>query len=338
MSRYDNNYRGWAPYVPVAQRRANSRKEMAKLTGKGQKIEPIEISGRKIAQSFWGKGWCDHLETFGDYSNRLPRGRTYARNGSICHLAIHQGKVEAVVSGSSLYRIDVEIEPLKPAKWKRLKQSCTGKIGSLLELLQGKLSDEIMAVVTDEANGLLPLSSEIGFKCNCPDWANMCKHIAAVMYGIGARLDTQPELLFLLRGVDHEELINTDTAGEAITGKDSSRTSRRRTLSAGKLSDVFGIELDDSRPKPKTKKTAKKKTTARKATKKKAPFKPTARSVKSIRRRFGMNQVDFAEVIGVSAASIRNWEQASAPLKLREKSRSALAWLNTQDPDEYRGD
>ena len=115
MSRYRDYYGGWAPYVPVARRRANARREMAKMVKSGQAIEPVEIQGRKIASSFWGKGWCDHLEAFGDYSNRLPRGRTYARNGSICHLSIREGKIEAFVSGSKLYRVEVEISPLKPA-------------------------------------------------------------------------------------------------------------------------------------------------------------------------------------------------------------------------------
>ena len=343
MSRYGNDhYGGWAPYVPVAQRRANARRDMAKMMKGGKKAEPIEIEGRKIAYSFWGKGWCDHLEAFGDYSNRLPRGRTYARNGSICHLSIQKGKVEAFVSGSSLYRVEVEISPLKASKWKRLKQSCTGKIGSLVELLQGRLSEEIMGVVTNDKDGLFPQSGEINFQCNCPDWADMCKHISAVMYGIGARLDTQPELLFVLRGVDHEELITADAAEQAITGSSSAQKGRRRTISTEALGDVFGVELDDSPtvPKKKAKRKAakaKKKTTARakanrakKQEKKQAPFKPTARSITALRRRFRMTKTDFAEVIEVSAATVGRWEQSSGPLKIRAKSVEALTWFHSQ--------
>jgi protein-export SecD/SecF family membrane protein len=140
------------------------------------------------------------------------------RNGSVCHLEIRKGEIEAIVSGSELYRIKVEITSLQAAKWKSLKQRCTGKIGSLIELLQGRLSEEIMEVVVDRSNGLFPLPGEIKYTCDCPDWAGMCKHIAAVMYGIGARLDSRPELLFALRGVDHQELISAGAASGTIAG------------------------------------------------------------------------------------------------------------------------
>ncbi len=228
MSRYDS-YGGWAPYVPVATRRADARKQMDKLRKKGVDIQPVEISGRIIARSFWGKGWCDHMESFGDYSNRLPRGRTYARNGSICHLAVANGSVDAIVSGSQLYHIKISIKTFGDPSWTALKQRCTGKIGSLLELLQGRLSDEIMGVVTHRKDGLFPQPGEITYQCNCPDSAGMCKHIAAVVYGIGARLDERPELLFLLRGVDHQQLIDTNAATAEITAG-SARRNRRGTL------------------------------------------------------------------------------------------------------------
>ncbi|MCX7048689.1 MAG: hypothetical protein NTX50_24775, partial [Candidatus Sumerlaeota bacterium] len=167
MSRYDY-YSGWAPYVPVAARRAKARREMAKMSKKGKKIQPIEIAGRKIAHSFWGKGWCDHLESFSDYENRLPRGRSYVRNGSVCHLEIKAGRIEAIVSGSELYKITIEIEPLKSSAWKAVKDKCRGRIGSLLELLQGKLSDHVMAVVSHREEGLFPQPDEIELNCSCP--------------------------------------------------------------------------------------------------------------------------------------------------------------------------
>lgn len=344
MSRYGNYYGGWAPYVPVAQRRANARRDMAKRLKAGQAVEPVNIEGRKIASSFWGKGWCDHLDSFGDYSNRLPRGRTYVRNGSVCHLAIQQGKVEAFVSGSDLYRVDVKISALKPAKWKKVKQACTGKIGSLMELLQGRLSEEIMGAVTNDKEGLFPRPGEIEYSCNCPDWAGMCKHIAAVIYGIGARLDSRPELLFLLRGVDHEELITADAATQTITGKPGSR----RRLTSAALADVFGIELDspgttsEVGAKTKRKDTAARKHTAakRKTTPRPAqgktespdrPFKPTARKIAALRRRHGMSRADLAEVLDVSLASVNRWENATGKLKLNEKSSAGLTWLSQQE-------
>ena len=230
----------WRPYVPVARRRAQAQKKIEKLKKKGVVIQPIEIEGRKIATSFWGKAWCDHLESFSDYDNRLPRGRTYVRNGSVCHLEIKKGKIEAIVSGSELYNVTIDIQPLKPTLWKSIKGLCSGKIGSMLELLQGKLSDHVMGVVTDQQKGLMPQPKEIKLKCSCPDWAVMCKHVAAVLYGIGSRLDTLPELLFTLRGVDAAELISADItlpASDVVGSK---------SIADDQLADIFGIEMDEA--------------------------------------------------------------------------------------------
>ena len=317
--------------MPVADRRAKAVNQMEKLRKKGVVIQPIEITGRTIARSYWGKGWCDHLDSFGDYSNRLPRGRTYVRNGSVCHLDIRKGEVEAIVSGSSLYTINIKITSLTEPKWGALKKQCTGKIGSLLELLQGRLSDEIMGVVTDKKNGLFPLPGEIKMDCTCPDYAGMCKHIAAVVYGIGARLDTRPELLFLLRGVNHEELIDADTATAQITGGASQRN-RRRTIASDALEDVFGVELEGAseatlarRPKA-SNKTA----PTKKATKKVRPFKPTPRSIAKLRTDLGMTRAQFAKAAGVSAQSIKNWEDSKAPLSLHAVSVASLIRLHEQ--------
>jgi len=258
----------WGEYVPVAQRRANALRKMAKLRKKGNIIQPVEIDGRTIARSFWGKGWCDHLESFSDYENRLPRGRRYVRNGSVCHLAIHPGKIEAIVSGSELYNVSIGIKKLRPAIWDTVKVNCSGQIGSMLELLQGKLSDQVMTVVTDRANGLFPQPREIELRCDCPDWAIMCKHVAAAMYGVGRRLDHEPELLFLLRDVDAQELISTEmTVPDTVATSDA--------IDDERLGDIFGIELDDAEDKqriPKDKSKKKPRTAKRavpsKATKK----------------------------------------------------------------------
>ena len=227
----------WRRYVPVAERRAKARREMNKLRKKGKDIQPIEIEGRAIARSFWGKRWCEHLESFSDYANRLPRGRTYVRNGSVCHLAIRTGRIDAIVSGSELYDVTIRIDRLKAAVWKSVKSRCSGQIGSMLELLQGKLSREVMSVVTDRERGLFPKPGEIRFDCSCPDWASMCKHVASVLYGVGSRLDDRPESLFLLRGVDTEELITTEMTlpGDATTDD---------VLADDALAGIFGIDLD----------------------------------------------------------------------------------------------
>ncbi len=233
-------YGGFREYVPVAERRAKARRQMDKLRKQGHTIEPVEIEGRTIARSFWGKGWCNHLESFSDFSNRLPRGRTYARNGSVCHLGIKPGVIEARVAGSELYRVNIGITQLEAQAWEQIKRRCAGQIGSMLELLQGRLSDRVMAVVADRQSGLFPKPGQIKFDCTCPDWATMCKHVAAVLYGVGNRLDTQPELLFTLRGVDPQELIAAD-----LSLPDHAQ-SGARTLADDQLADVFGIEFDDA--------------------------------------------------------------------------------------------
>lgn len=269
MSRYGM----WKPYVPVAERRRRAAKKMAKLMKKGVDVQPVSIAGRAIARTFWGKAWCDHLESYSDYSNRLPRGRTYVRNGSVCHLAIDQGSVEAIVSGSELYNVKIAIKTLPAAKWKRLKRNCAGRIGSLLGLLKGDLSNDLMSVVTDRDQGLFPAPKEISLKCSCPDWAVMCKHVAAVLYGVGARLDEQPELLFRLRGVDHEELIDTGAAA-VLSDVDAAGSSQ---LAYDDLSAIFGIDLaTDESPTPPPPKKAKR--PARKQAKTKAPAKKKAKT------------------------------------------------------------
>jgi uncharacterized Zn finger protein len=270
----------WGRYIPVAERRAKAKQQINKLRKKGKDIQPVEIDGRKIARSFWGKGWCDHLESFSDYENRLPRGRTYVRNGSVCHLEIHSGHVEAMVAGSSLYKISIAITKLKPAAWKSIKEKCVGQVGSMLELLQGKLSDQVMAVVSDQKEGLFPKPDEIQLSCNCPDWAVMCKHVASALYGVGSRLDTQPELLFLLRGVDAQELIATELALP-----DTPVDAAADTLDDEQLSGIFGIDLDtetpeEAQPVP-TKPSKRPKRRARGGTAAKVPKKKKAPSAKA---------------------------------------------------------
>ena len=320
------NYGRWAPYVPVAKRRANAAKEIDKLRKKGMKIEPIEVHGRKISSTFWGQAWCSHLEKFSDYENRLPRGRTYVRNGSVCHLAISKGKVEAIVSGSTLYRINITITPLSARKWNDIRQQCAGQIGSMLELLQGRFSDNVMGIVTDKNKGLFPKPSEIRLACDCPDWAEMCKHIAAVLYGVGARLDQQPELLFLLRNVDHEALISQELELQSAT----SEKGKRRRLAESDLSDVFGVDME-APVKPGRKRRA----VGKKATrKKKTAFTPTAAAVARLRKRFRMNTSQFAKLVGVSPPTVSNWENGSGTLNLRQRTHDALTQVAKLTPEQ----
>lgn len=356
--------RFWGRYVPVAERRAKAAREMNKLRKKGKSIQPVEIEGRSIARSFWGKGWCTHLESFSDFANRLPRGRTYVRNGSVCHLDILPGRIEAIVSGSSLYHVTINIRKLQPAAWTAIKEKCASRIGSLLELLKGQLSDQVMAIVTDPKGGLFPKPGEIEFSCSCPDWAVMCKHVASVLYGVGSRLDSEPELLFLLRDVDAQELIAADfalNAGKAETAADS--------IAEEQLSDIFGIDLDlDAPPKSPGKakspskakrhskaKSAKKAVRLTKPDRAKKPknthkpqpdpkpaaatgpgkkarpaaalsctVQPTGKSVARLRKKLKLSVAQFAAELGVTPASIYRWEATPGRLNLHRGSLAAL--------------
>jgi uncharacterized Zn finger protein len=234
---------GWAPYVPVAERRRLAALEMEKLKKKGHPVLPVVIEGRTIARTFWGKAWCDNLERYSDFENRLPRGRTYVRNGSVVDLQIAPGEIKAMVSGSEIYKVKVEVTPVSKARWTSICTDCVGAIDSLVELLQGRFSTGVMERICRPRAGLFPSPDEIKLSCSCPDWAEMCKHVAAVLYGIGARLDQQPELLFKLHEVDEKELI-------AKAGKNLPLAKRapaaEKTLASDELSAIFGLEMAQS--------------------------------------------------------------------------------------------
>ena len=246
--------RGWggfAPYVSVAKRKQQAAREMAALKKKGQRIKPVVIEGRTIAKTFWGKAWCEHLESYSDYENRLPRGRTYVRNGSVMDLQITPGSIQALVSGSSIYKVSIAISKVKSDQWSNLVKACSGKIDSLIDLLLGQLSKGMMGIITHPKNGLFPTPKEIKLNCSCPDWATMCKHVAAVLYGVGSRLDTEPEALFMLRQVDHTKLITTVQTSSLLK-----RSTKKASadFSDSDLSSIFGIaiEQDTTRQKKST--------------------------------------------------------------------------------------
>ena len=348
----------WPRYVTVAERREAAAQKARQLAADGHQVQPVSVTGTAIANTFWGKAWCKHLEQFSDYSNRLPRGRSYVRNGSVIHLEIKTGEIIALVGGSSTYRISISIQPLAADTWAALKTKCAGSISSALELLQGNISSNTMLAVCDRDNGLFPSPQEIQLSCDCPDWATLCKHLAAVLYGVGARLDESPELLFRLRGVDYEELIGVDLAIE-MTSAESELT--------GDLSDIFGIEIDDSidvnmellqdtgstskrkktlakvrkkqnsKKKPAPKKTSHSKNLTKKIAKVNSAKKPLSSSeminisrgirashIKALRKLHSLSVAEFAMLLNVSSTTISNWEHKAGVLNFQTVSRRSL--------------
>ncbi|MBZ5584365.1 MAG: SWIM zinc finger family protein [Acidobacteriia bacterium] len=213
---------------------------MEKRRKQGHAVSPVVVEGRVIVKTFWGKAWCENLERYSDFANRLPRGRTYVRNGSVVDLQIGPGAIHAFVSGSEIYEVAIEITPVTKARWHSVCVDCAGAIDSLVELLQGRFSKGVMERICRQGAGLFPSPKEIRLSCSCPDWADMCKHVAAVLYGIGARFDERPELLFRLHGVKEEELIAKAGKGLPLSKEAPSRS---KLLQGGDLSDIFGLEI-----------------------------------------------------------------------------------------------
>jgi len=358
----------WPEYISVAERRARAARALRKLKKKGTDAKPIEpFSGRKIAHSFWGKAWCTHLKTYSDYANRLPRGRSYLRHGQVCHLEIEPGEIIAEVSGSYLYKVKVSVDPLSKKAWRRIKKACAGEIGSLLELLQGHFSDQVMAIVADPARGLFPQADELHLGCSCPDGAYMCKHIAAALYGVGRRLDDEPDLLFYLRDVDPHDLLDADLD---IPTDDITPDEAAHIIEGAQLGDLFDIDFDDdfdlappeepsdepheappkaikkksekknSKSEKRASKSTKKKATKKKAAKKRKPktkktsathanddFAPTGPEIKTLREMFDYTAEEFGEQVGVSEATVYRWERTKGPVKLQPEPKRKLKLL-----------
>ncbi len=231
----------WPTYVPVAERRKKAAREMERLRKKGHPVAPVLIEGRAIAKTFWGRAWCDNLESYQDYENRLPRGRTYVRHGAVVDLQISALQIKAMVSGSSLYKVTITLEALAPTRWRSICEDCAGGINSLIELLQGRFSKGVMERLCRQDQGLFPQPSEIRFSCTCPDGASLCKHVAAALYGVGARLDEKPELLFRLRAVNENDLLAD--LDKALPFSNQPPT-MGKVLETDDVSALFGLDME----------------------------------------------------------------------------------------------
>jgi hypothetical protein len=239
---YEREFR---PYISAAEGRARAEAALARLARRrsADVLSPVRLTGRKIAGTFWGKAWCDNLESYADFAYRLDRGRSYVRRGAVIDLQIDTTRVRAQVVGTRVYRVEVAIRPLERSRWKGLVDTCGNRIDSVVPLLEGRLPDDVLRLVTDRDRGLFPAPRQIAMSCTCPDRADMCKHVAATLYGVGARLDERPELFFLLRGVNHGDLVH---AAADRLGSGPARGTAVKLLDED-LGALFGIELASSR-------------------------------------------------------------------------------------------
>jgi uncharacterized Zn finger protein len=234
---------GYYEYVPVAQKREKAARALAKYKKKNADISPIIVEGNKIAKTWWGMSWNKNLESYADYSNRIGRGRSYVRNGMVLDLQIDVGKVFALVmgSGATPYQVTIQIDCLPSPKWNNIVKKCSHSIGTIEELIAGKFPQELADFFLQQGEGLFPTPKEIHLDCSCPDWATMCKHVAAALYGIGTRLDQQPLLFFKLRDVSVEELIKKSVTKKMESLLKNAEKKSERVLEGVDLEELFGL-------------------------------------------------------------------------------------------------
>ncbi len=321
----------WFPHQrTVAQRRVANERMLRDLRAAGHELHPVP-AGQAKPGSVWGRRWCAHFNLFADFHNRLSRGRSYVRHGGVLHLELSAGKIVALVAGTDLYEVAITVAPLPEARRRRIRETCAGRIDSLLELLSGRLDAGVMDQVTDPRDGLMPQRQELELKCSCPDWAVMCKHLVAAITAVGLRLDQEPELLFRLRGLDPGDLVAGGAVviagGEAALGT---------TLADEDLGGIFGIEVDlapvaaVAQPEPEPKPAARRR--GGQVRKKASPrgkkrFAPTGELVRGLREDFGLEVAELADVLGVSAGTVYRWERIDGPLVFRGRGEDALRRL-----------
>jgi uncharacterized Zn finger protein len=242
-----NFYDAYPPYVPVRERRAKAERKLKQLQKKNANLKPITIEGRQIATTWWGKSWNNNLERYADYSYRLERGRSYVRHRAVLDLQLSPGTINALVLGSSPrpYDVTVTVKKLSTSNWRAIRKACEGCFDSLHELLAGQFPQSLKNLFYEEGSGLFPSPKDIRFQCSCEDWASMCKHVAAVLYGVGNRLDEDASLFFTLRGIDVDDIVSQTVSDTAKTLLGKAEHQSDRILQDVDLGDVFGIQLDD---------------------------------------------------------------------------------------------
>lgn len=222
--------------------RSNAAQTARKASKKGQILHPVILSGRTIAKSWWGKAWCQNLEQYADFETRLPRGQKYVRSGAVVDLQIQKGKITARVQGTrrTPYKIEIRISPLSQQRCDEIMDRCTTRVDTLENLLSGSFPESMKDVFLGDG-GLFPTPKEISFSCSCPDWAVMCKHVAAALYGVGARLDENPTLFFSLRGIDTGRFIDVVIANRVEAMLSNVNRPSSRILQDADLTELFGV-------------------------------------------------------------------------------------------------
>ncbi len=337
------SYYRFPEYVSVGEKREKAERKIRQLKKKNPGIDPIIIEGRAIAHTWWGKAWNRNLERYADYSNRIGRGRSYVRHRAVLDLKIEPGTVHALVQGSASrpYEVEIDIKALPAKTWKRLIDDCRGKLNSLQDLLEGRFPKALSHLFMEESSGLFPTPKEIGFSCSCPDWASMCKHVAATLYGIGARLDRDPALFFELRQVNLDDLIGKALADATGSLFEKAKQNNEGIIADADLGDLFGIDMDEMPDLNKTvSSTSPKKSKKRKGKKPAKSLKKAAPRRQNTPKRDdktrimaiveqatdGIGASELSEKSGVSIVKIRNiLYQACSNGEIRKIARGVFA-------------
>ena len=242
MPKYWNDDKVYSqPSAEELRRRAKESIKTAKQ--KGRKYEPIVAKSKRgaVCTSWWGQAWCENLEKYADYASRIERGRGYVRSGAVVDLQIEHGHVTAKVQGrrKTPYNVEIMIGRLSEESCQHIIDRCSSKIESMEKLVSGEFPEELKDIFSSK-EGLFPTPTEISFRCSCPDWALMCKHVAAVMYGIGIRFDENPFYFFTLRGIDVDRFIGValENRVEKMLQNHNCKSSR---IIDGDTTEIFGV-------------------------------------------------------------------------------------------------
>jgi uncharacterized Zn finger protein len=317
-------------YVTVAEKKAKAARKLKKLKKKNPAIQPIVLEGRAIAKTWWGKSWNLNLERYADYSNRIGRGRSYVRHGAVLDLQISGGQVNALVQGSRTqpYTVTIKIKGITKKIWNNMKAACAGKLDSLPELLNGKFPKALGEVFTAQGRGLFPSPQDIGFDCSCPDWADMCKHVAATLYGIGTKLDDDAGLFFKLRKVKIDDLIQQTLKDQSYELLEKAEKMSPGKIAESDLSGMFGIDMEETLDldfsKASKKKAAAGKTTSRASKKSKAKPARKSPAKKKASQRLGETSTSKKRV---KPAAIKR--PAKAPAKKSAAKRKTATTTDT---------
>ncbi len=220
----------FAPRLKAADLQKLAQQRLAELQAGGEELTPVVNTTRKLAGNFWGSAWMKHLAHCESGGMCLAPGRTLLRHGCVLDVRIAPCSIRALISAEELYEVNLQLAPLDSEQQEQLAASCGRHIDSLLSLLEGKVDAAVLRHLCHPETGLLPTPADWRMHCTCPDWAEPCPHAAAAIYAAGCLIDATPALLFTLRGIEPHTLLSAPQ--ESIE------------LDTGKLSSIFGIDLD----------------------------------------------------------------------------------------------